>query len=233
MISSDYKTEEQAQKYSNFRFNKGLNSISKDELSLLSKWLGHKSFNKQTTFVDIGTGTGRVLDTLLNYKSNIIIAVDQSNAMLSQLKKNYQKQIQSKKIRLVNHNSNNTGLKSNSVDVVTAFHLIKHLPETSSTFKEVARILKKEGIFIFDSLNKNSIIVYNLGSCVATSEGHLRNELKQNGLLVTRMVYIHPLGETIYAIPGIFLPIVRIVDFVISSVFPKFGTKIFIEAKKL
>ena len=232
MIPTDYKTKKQAQQYSDYRFQKGLNQVSLDELILLDKWLSRITSNRKRVFVDLGTGTGRVLNTLLAHNPDKIIAVDQSDAMLFQLRENFSKKVKNKKILLINQRSDETKLESDSINAVTAFHLIKHLGATLPTFKEISRILKKDGIFIFDALNKNSIIVFNLGSCVATSEKELESQLLKHGFKIKARVYMHPLGETVYNTPRPFYLLIKLLDKLISTLFPTLGTKLFIMATK-
>ena len=98
MIPTDYKTKKQAQQYSDYRFQKGLNQVSLDELILLDKWLSRITSNRKRVFVDLGTGTGRVLNTLLAHNPDKIIAVDQSDAMLFQFRENFSKKVKNKKI---------------------------------------------------------------------------------------------------------------------------------------
>ena len=230
MKSTDYKTEKQAHTYAQYRFDKGLSQVSQDELNLLNRWLS--DLGKWRLFTDLGSGTGRVLPILLKYSPKKIIVVDQSDAMLGQLQKEFAKEIKNKQIKVVKTFSDRTSLRPNSMDVVTAFHLIKHLPEPQPTFREVARILNKDGVFIFDALNKNSLVQLNLGTCFATNENSLRKQLAQNALQIKDFTYLHPLGETIYNLPTVMLPFVKLVEKLINFILPNLGTKIFVLAAK-
>ena len=66
-------------------------------------------------------------------------------------------------------------LDENSVDVVLMMHVIEHVPEPFSTFKEVYRILKPGGIFILETPRYDTLMFKLLGkrerslSC----DGHL------------------------------------------------------------
>lgn len=232
MIPSDYKTKKQAQVYSEYRFHKGLSQVNQDELNLLDKWLKQRDTEEKPTFADLGTGTGRVLSVLLKYNLNKIFAVDQSKAMLNQLAKNYIEQIKNGKIHLIVNDASQTGLKTGSIDLVTAFHLLKHLLNIAPTIKEVSRILKKDGHFIFEALNKNSIIRFNLGTCHATSKSEIEKVLSSNSLKIEKIAYLHPLGETVYNLPTPLIPFVSFAQKLIHALVPSVGTKIFIEAVK-
>lgn len=232
MISSDYKTEKQARAYLEHRFHKGLNKVNQDELRLLDTWIAEFETRKNLTFADLGTGTGRFLNTLLKYSPNKVFALDQSRAMLDQLGKKYLNQIKSKNIELIVSSAEKTGLKTKSIDLVTAFHLMKHLPNILPTIREVSRILKKDSYFIFEVLNTNSIIKLNLGTCVAISEENLRKILLNNNFKIIKIAYLHPLGETVYNIPIFLIPLVQIFEKLVNMFLPSAGTKIFIKAIK-
>ena len=230
MKTSDYQSLKQANEYYNLRF-KNLYRVDRDEITLLENWLRSMKFHDNSIFLDLGTGTGRVLKVLLEYRPKTIHALDQSEAMLEYLGKLYKTEINSKKIKPIKAKANKTPVKSASVNLVSAFHLFKHLPEIASTLREINRILRPRGYLIFDVLNKNSIIRFNLGTCFALTEEGVRKELETEGLKVIEIKYLHNLGETIYNIPyGEYL--VHQIDKLISFVFPKSGTKIFIVAQK-
>lgn len=232
MKSSDYQTRKQAMFYSKYRFQKGLSWVSRDEFNVLNNYLGGTNLGGKV-FIDLGSGTGRIINILLKQNPGKIYAVDESKAMLNELKKNYPKEVRLRKIQQIITSADDTSLKGASADLITAFHLVKHLPDIAPTLKEVSRLLKNQGNFIFDALNENSLIRFNIGTCFAASEADLSKSLYQNGMQVKKVFYLHPLGETIYNLPVFFLPFVRAVERLINLTFPKMGTKILIKATKV
>lgn len=234
MKPGDYQLKIQAEKYYKTRFVNGLEIVNKNEMDLLKHWLTVYGNPKESTvFLDVGTGTGRLLDTILNFQPAQVIALDNSQAMLDYLKHVYSREVSNKTIRLVKSKADKTSFKNNSIDILTGFHLMKHLEKVESTIKESQDILKNSGLMIFDILNKNSIIQFNLSDCFALTEKQVKDILAHNGFKIIEIKYMHAFGETIYK----FLnhPLVAIFhtfDNFFSDTF-KAGTKIFVIAQKL
>lgn len=232
MKKGDYKSIAQAKKYHQRRFKNGLEIVNLDEMRILNSWLA-KIPIKNKVILDIGTGTGRVVNSLLNYNVKKIYALDKSQAMLELLSKIYNEEIKKGRVESINASSRRIPLNTNSVDIITSFHLFKHLPDIKPTLKEINKVLKPGGYFIFDILNINSLIKFNLSTCYATDEAQIKHTLTQCGFSVKTVVYMHPLGETVYGIFGkIFGIVPRSFDKVINILGLKLGTKIFILAQK-
>lgn len=232
MKKGDYKSIAQAKKYHQGRFNNGLEIVNLDEMSIFDKWLA-KIPVKQKVILDIGTGTGRAINSLLNYNTKKIYALDQSQAMLHLLSKIYTEEIKKGRVESINASSQRIPLSSNSVDLITAFHLLKHLPNIEPTLREINKVLKPGGYFIFDILNINSLIKFNLGTCYAMTETQIKYTLVQRGFTIKAVVYMHSLGETVYGIFGKMLGTVPYTfDKLFSMLGLKLGTKIFILAQK-
>lgn len=234
MKPGDYQLKIQAEEYYKTRFGNGLEIVNKDEMDLLKHWLAVYGNPKESTvFLDVGTGTGRLLDTILNFQPAQVIALDNSQAMLDYLKHVYNREVSKKTIRLVKSKADKTLFNNNSIDIITGFHLMKHLGESESVIKESYSILKRNGFVVFDFLNKNSLIRFNVSDCFALTEKQIRNMLMNNGFKIIEIKYMHAFGETIYK----FLnhPLVAIFhtfDNFFSDTF-KAGTKIFVIAQKL
>ncbi len=127
MKATDYTSEAKAAAYANYRFGQGLEAVNRDELYLLQKYLASTSLSESSVLVDLGSGTGRIIDQLLKTPVKTIYAVDLSNAMLDQLEKKYVRELKEKKIKTIVASSDKTGLKLNTANGITAFHLFKHL----------------------------------------------------------------------------------------------------------
>ena len=97
--------------------------------------------------LDIGCGTGRVTK-LISKKTKKVIGIDFSNEMIQIAKKTLKnaKNIEYKKVDI----SKKLPFKDNSFDKVTAILVLNHIKYNKRLFKEIYRILKKDGIFIFD-----------------------------------------------------------------------------------
>lgn len=234
MKKRDYSTLKQASEYYKKRFAKGKELVSRDETSLLGKWIKEKTKrNQPLIFLDIGTGTGRAVNELLKHHPKTIYASDNSPAMLDYFKKLFSKELDKGLIKLIKAPSDKINLPDGSIDIATSFHLFKHLPNIQPTLNEINRILKPEGYFIFDVLNKNSLVKFNLGTCYALTEKEITQKIKGSGFRIKNLEFLHPLGETVYGCFGGKLAfIVKYIDRIISTILPKLGTKMFVLVKK-
>jgi len=232
MKSSDYNSAQKADTYHQKRFSGGLSQVHLDEKYYLEKYLTkHQPHPK--IFLDLGTGTGRIIKILLNHHPQTIYALDQSKAMLSHTKNQFPTQIKKGTIKPILSQAHHTTLPKESVDSATAFHLFKHLKHPKPTLQEIARVLKPGGLLIFDSLNQNSLIRFNLGSCHATSQKRLADLLLQENFKIIKITPLHTFGETIYK-PNFppFLKLIHLLD-KISSHFPiPVATKFLVIAQK-
>ncbi|MBX4205643.1 class I SAM-dependent methyltransferase [Candidatus Microgenomates bacterium] len=232
MRKGDYQTTQKAQDYNYNRFGGGLTTVDLDERSILSSWINKYAINKNT-LLDLGSGTGRIIKSLIKFNPKVIIALDASDYMLKELKSNFSNEKNSKVIKTILSTSDKTKQKNNSIDIVTTFHLFKHLPQIDSTLKEANRILVPGGILVFDVLNKYSIVSTNVETCYVYTKKQIIKKLQNNGFTVLETKYIHFLGETIYKL---LYPwgndIWHIFDSLFSSLGIPFGTKIMVIAKK-
>lgn len=228
MRAGDYKTPIQAEEYYKKRFSAGFDIVNRDEMKILKRWLVRIQAKKKVS-LDVGTGTGRILRALLDSGCKKIYALDQSTAMLGYLGKIYKNEIMEGKIQPIVTPSHKIPLKPNSIDFATSFHLFKHLPNIEPTLMEVNKVLKPGGFFIFDVLNKNSLVRFNLGMCYVLSNDQLTLLLNKNGFTVDLISYIHPFGETIY---GKFGNVLGLIPEIFDNSQLKFGTKIFVLARK-
>lgn len=227
MRKSDYQTWQQATDYQKLRFAGGLSAVAEDEAKLLNLWLPKRG----SIYLDLGSGTGRAIETILTHQPKIIYALDASKAMLTHLRRVYIKEVGAGKIKTIHAMSDEVPLPDQSVDVITCLHLFKHLPNIGPTVREAYRVLKKGGYLIFDVLNSNSLVRLRAKTCFMLSEEDLRSIFSSTGFKVKKRKYIHPFGETIYKIVGARgANIVHIIDSLAGRLL--IGTKIFVLAKK-
>ncbi len=110
--------------------------VDRLERRLLRDWLSGRS---PATAVDLGCGTGRLLDFALT-------GVDGSGAMLDVASRKRPRH------QLVLADIRSTGLASASFDSAFCFHVLMHLDEQAirSVIAEAARIVRRGGRFIVD-----------------------------------------------------------------------------------
>jgi demethylmenaquinone methyltransferase/2-methoxy-6-polyprenyl-1,4-benzoquinol methylase len=103
--------------------------------------------NKKLRVLDLATGTGDVLISLLNKNPNITEAVglDISENMLALCRKKIARHKLSDRIKLVCTDVTNNHLDDESFDVVTMGFGIRNTPDAFKTLKEIHRLLKKDG----------------------------------------------------------------------------------------
>lgn len=229
MIKGEYKSPKRAQDYNLNRFKRGLALVDKDEMEILENWLPKKTSTNKTIF-DLGTGTGRAIKVLLKSRPKTIYAFDQSRAMLKLLEENYPFQVKNGQIKIVVGSSDKIALDKSSIDIVVSLHVFKHLKDINPTLKEVNRILKNKGFIIFDVLNINSLIKFNLGTCYALDKSKLIETLEKNKFNIIMIIPLHVFGETVYNFPG--ARIINLVDKLVTKFGPTIGTKLFVMAQK-
>lgn len=101
---------------------------------------------------DIGAGTGFVTEGLLQ-KGLKVIAIDQSEAMLEQLKAKFSTY---KDIECRQGNAENLPLEDNSVDYAFANMYIHHVESPAIAIYEMARVLRPGGKLVITDLDKHS-----------------------------------------------------------------------------
>jgi ubiquinone/menaquinone biosynthesis C-methylase UbiE len=105
-------------------------------VDILLHYLNKQSIDK---IVDLGSGTGLSTKIWLN-NSKEIIGIEPTNNMRNKAIVKYPL------IKFIESNSYNTGVETESVDIVTCSESF-HWMEPEKTIKEVDRILKKDGLF--------------------------------------------------------------------------------------
>ena len=229
MKKTDYQTLKQAQNYHSFRFSKGLSIIDQNETEIINLLAKTLPLSKPI-IIDLAAGTGRITKKLLSLNPKKIYAIDSSKSMLSKLSQNLKSSI----IQIVNHPAQNTKLPAKTANLIITFHFLKHLPKQIDLFKEVHRLLKPKGYFIFDVLNQNSLAILNLSDCYAVSEIDIINLLKKNNFRIIKIIHLHFLGETIYKLFGQKIGhFFNRFDKILSNLNLKFSTKIIICAQKI
>lgn len=101
---------------------------------------------KNMTIADIGCGAG---DDLISYKemgATKVIGIDPSSTMLAEAKETVKKS--GLDIELLVGEWTHLPLANESLDAITARYSFHVVPDFEKTFKEVARVLKKDGLFL-------------------------------------------------------------------------------------
>ncbi|MBP7654733.1 methyltransferase domain-containing protein, partial [Candidatus Dependentiae bacterium] len=160
-----YENKKVTVEYSRQRFSKyPYNIINQSEQTEVSKSI--KKFItpfKNKIIIDLSSGDGRMLNALV--ETGKIFAFDNS-AEMHNISRELNCSIENKIIRIIS-DSFNIPLKNNSVDAVVCFRFLRHFEYKlrKSVYSALHKILKLNGIFIFDASSKNleCSIRYNSG----------------------------------------------------------------------
>jgi len=125
----------------------------------LSSLVGNK---KGTTLLDLATGTGDVLFSLIKHSGNFsrTLGIDMSQNMLRHAILKKSKKELDREVDFVVGDANTIPLKSGSFDVTTMAFGIRNIPEPLKTLKDINRILAKDGVALIleFSLPKNILL---------------------------------------------------------------------------
>ena len=118
--------------------------------------------NEKLRVLDLATGTGDVLITLLDRNPNIAeaIGLDKSEKMLALCRRKIARHKLADRIKLVRADVTASGMDGESFDVVTMGFGIRNTPDTFETLTEIHRLLKRDGtaLILEFSMPANRII---------------------------------------------------------------------------
>ncbi|EKD64041.1 MAG: hypothetical protein ACD_51C00093G0006 [uncultured bacterium] len=143
-----YSSEEGYDKYASF-YDKKLKFLGSFEDGAIENLVSDLSGK---SMLDVGSGTGRVLDMLKDKnmlaKAGSVHALDISGEMLKILKRKHPK------VEAEKGDVQNMPYKDESFDIVVAAFVIVHLKSLEEFFDEVWRVLKPNGVFILTNINQ-------------------------------------------------------------------------------
>ena len=131
----------------------------KVEANFLKKTIDSMKKSK-IKILDVACGTGRMLPEVFSLKKEIEYrGFDSSEEMTKHLKEKAKKIDVRKNVKVKLGDASNLPFSDNEFDIVFSYHLLWHIPkeEQEKIIKEMLRVCKKDGIIIFDTLNKNFI----------------------------------------------------------------------------
>ena len=105
---------------------------------------------KDSQILDVGTNIGTLPNLMSKADWKNVFGIDVTKNAIGFGKKKYPKISKN----LIAYNGEKIPFKNNSFDVVTSFDVIEHIPKPSKILDEIYRVLKPNGIFIFQTPNK-------------------------------------------------------------------------------
>jgi glycosyltransferase involved in cell wall biosynthesis/ubiquinone/menaquinone biosynthesis C-methylase UbiE len=177
--------------------------------------------------VDLPSGTGRALPVLAA-RSFRVFSADGSIAMLSQARR------EGRAFPAIVSNAFQTPFRSESFDLVLTLRFFFHVSNPGALLREVSRLLRPDGYFVFDSLLWSPRSIFpslqrRLGGLVyPRRSAEVENLLSAHGFEVKKTISLFTLPSQIYRyLPGFALPLARRIDAASSR-----GTKTFYLAWK-
>lgn len=191
----------------------------------------NNSSKKRLRILDVATGTGRLAFYIEEHiKKADITAVDINENMLNRAKKIAVDK--KSKVKFVLGDIYSLPFSNNHFDAVVGLRFSMHLPGLDNVMKELSRVLKRDGLLIFDIFNYNSILRLKGKECYYTLEELL--EFGQHcSLKLAAYKGIFLLGETIVRkFPD---KLLFLLSTIINppSLLQKFSTKLILCFKKL
>ena len=137
-------------------FNQTASQWDKMQKSFFSEKVREKAFSvaqikKGKTACDVGAGTGFITEGLLQ-KGLKVIAVDQSEAMLNEMRKKFKDY---SGVEFILSEAENIPLPDGKVDYVFANMCLHHIERPLNAIKEMMRILKFGGKLIITDLDEH------------------------------------------------------------------------------
>lgn len=128
---------------------------AKTYLSHIDKFI-KKDRKENLVMIDLGCGEGEFIE-LLNKEGYPIYGVDSNSAVVSKMKKS------NLNLNIIEENAMDhlKKLGDNSVDYISAFHMVEHLEflELILLLKECKRVLKIDGLLILETPNPQNILI--------------------------------------------------------------------------
>ncbi len=112
------------------------------------EFLNKFSFSENIKILEIGCGVGNLTKWTFDNISNDIVGIDISDSGIGFARETYPN-IQFEKI-----SGDKLTFADDSFDLVISFDLVEHIPNVEEHFKEVHRVLKRNGQYIFATPNK-------------------------------------------------------------------------------
>lgn len=136
-----------AKTYDNF-FNHLFFSNSNRKIS------GFLPLDKKTLILDVGSGTGNLIELLIKRKDYKITGLDLSPEMVKISKNKFTK---NKNVTIIEGSALKMPFKNNKFDLVTCLHSFHHHPNSLKSLREMYRVLKPGGTIIILDAFKDGI----------------------------------------------------------------------------
>lgn len=124
-----------------------LKSMNKGHEKLARWGRSYINIDKDYTVLDLGCGGGRNIEYFLT-KADKVYGLDHSNTSVKMASEINKKAIDTGRCKILVGDVKNLPFEDQSIDIVTAFETIYFWNDIERCFKEIYRVLKKEGQFL-------------------------------------------------------------------------------------
>lgn len=119
-------------------------------LEHMHRYLIAREFSHEKDVLDIASGEGYGSYMLSSVAKNVI-GIDISEEAISFASKKYKRE----NLKFIKGEVYDIPLKDNSIDIVVSFETIEHVNNHDMMMKEIKRVLKKDGLLVISSPDKN------------------------------------------------------------------------------
>ena len=126
--------------------------MNKEHWDLTTWGLKHVSVKSDSVILDVGCGGGKTINRLARRASQgKVKGLDQSADMVDYSRQINKKLIAQNRVEIIHNLVEKTGFKDEFFDLVTAIETYYFWPNLANAFREIKRILKKEGYLLIIS----------------------------------------------------------------------------------
>lgn len=98
--------------------------------------------------IDIGCGGGVNIEKFLKLTTNNVDGLDYSEVSVSESVKRNKKAVETNRCKIIQADVSDMPIEDDEYDIASAFETIYFWPDIENSFKEILRILKKDGKFM-------------------------------------------------------------------------------------
>jgi SAM-dependent methyltransferase len=131
----------------------------------LAQWgISHLNVCEDDDILDIGCGGGVNVKRFASMTKGKVYGIDYSELSVKESKKYNQEEIENGQVKILQGDVSNLPFDDESFDIVSGFETIYFWPDLLNNFKEIYRVLKKDGaIFICNEEKKDEHLEERMG----------------------------------------------------------------------
>jgi ubiquinone/menaquinone biosynthesis C-methylase UbiE len=150
-------------------------NMNKGHWDLTTWGLKHVNINSDSVVLDVGCGGGKTINRLARRANQSkLYGLDQSADMVEYSRHVNKKLISQNRLEIVHSSVEKTGFKDEFFDLVTAIETYYFWPNLAEAFREIKRILKKEGyLLIISEMIQDGVYEVENAEIIAKTQVHL------------------------------------------------------------